>query len=121
MIKLTIVDKPPPLNQIYRSKALPSGKVIYYKTTKAKEWTEIVRWKLCFKSIEQLKNDIDLKIIFYWTKSEPDIDAYIKLLLDSLEGYLYQNDKQIKKLTVIKKKANSSDKFKIIIKAKSVK
>ena len=35
-------------------------------------------------------------------RKEPDIDAVLKLLMDSLEDVMYKNDKQIKFLQVAK-------------------
>lgn len=39
---------------------------------------------------------LDIKI----PKGRSDIDAYIKIILDALQGVVYENDRQVKKLSV---------------------
>lgn len=48
--------------------------------------------------------DCDMEIIlFFKDKRRRDVDNYNKLVLDSLEGVVYEDDKQIQKLTVEKR------------------
>ena len=42
-------------------------------------------------------------ILFFKDKRRRDVDNYNKLVLDSLEGIVYEDDKQIQKLTVEKR------------------
>jgi len=51
-----------------------------------------------------MSTDCDMEIIlFFKDKRRRDVDNYNKLVLDSLEGIVYEDDKQIQKLTVEKK------------------
>ena len=52
----------------------------------------------------QLWCDIDFK----YKGREPDIDAYIKFILDSMNDIVYQDDKQIRRLTVTKTKGKEN-------------
>ncbi|MCK4554887.1 RusA family crossover junction endodeoxyribonuclease [Candidatus Parcubacteria bacterium] len=48
--------------------------------------------------------DVILEVIlFFKDKRRRDVDNYNKLVLDSLEGVVYEDDKQIQKLTVEKR------------------
>ena len=42
-------------------------------------------------------------ILFFKDKRRRDVDNYSKLVLDALEGVVYEDDKQIQKLTVEKR------------------
>lgn len=56
------------------------------------------RWKR-----KPLKGDVELGIkIYFGDKRVRDIDNYGKLLLDSMTGIVYEDDKQINKMTVEK-------------------
>lgn len=75
------------------------------KSKDGKESTKLIQME-CIrqKANKTLDGDLSMKIDFCITKGkrEPDIDAVLKLLLDSLENVMYKNDKQIKFLQVAK-------------------
>lgn len=48
------------------------------------------------------------EIDFTYKGREPDIDAYIKFILDSMNEIVYQDDKQIKRLIVNKRKGTEN-------------
>lgn len=59
--------------------------------------------KLQFKLKAPLTESLELSIkLFFSDKRVRDIDNYNKILLDSLSGIAYVDDKQIQKLTIIK-------------------
>ncbi len=52
---------------------------------------------------EVLTDDIEIEINLYFKdKRRRDVDNYNKLILDSLEGIVYKDDKQIQRLLITK-------------------
>lgn len=52
---------------------------------------------------EPRKGDLAVNVLLYFgDKRKRDIDAYLKILLDSMEGIVYENDVQIHELHVFK-------------------
>jgi len=50
-----------------------------------------------------LTGDVEMGIfLFFQDKRRRDVDNYNKLVLDSLEGIIFEDDKQIQKLTIVK-------------------
>jgi Holliday junction resolvase RusA-like endonuclease len=54
--------------------------------------------KEIYRIYDLYKSDVWVEIRF--GKMRADIDAYIKPLLDALQGVVYENDRQVKKLSV---------------------
>ena len=94
-IKLPV---PPPLNSVYRS-TYKGGALRTYKSKEAKEYAEEVGWLL--KQIKPEEGQVRLKLNFCFGRDR-DIDSGLKVLLDALSGYIYNNDKQIVEMQVIK-------------------
>lgn len=62
---------------------------------------------------EQLKTDVIVQIII-WTNK--DIDACIKIILDSIElAGVIENDKQVKEIQIVKKETKRSEQEKLIV------
>lgn len=89
---------PPPLNSVYRS-TFQGGKPRTYKSKEAKLYQEEIAWTL--KRETPLEGPVKL-VLFFAFKRDRDIDSGLKVLLDSLSGYLYVDDKQIVELVVSK-------------------
>ena len=53
--------------------------------------------------------------LFFKDKRRRDIDNYNKLVLDALEGIVYEDDKQIQKLTITKEISVSDPRIEIEI------
>ncbi len=89
---------PPTLNETYRM-----GKGHYYKSKETKEWQEMVGWEIKrhYKSLHRLTGPLYVGLSLY-LKRDRDIDSSTKGTLDSLEGLVYENDKQIVHLNVKK-------------------
>jgi Holliday junction resolvase RusA-like endonuclease len=89
---------PPLLNALYR---VSRGKM--YKDNRAagfKTEVYVTLKKLGVKCIDD--GEVEMEINWYRKKKAGDIDATLKCLLDALEGLVYKNDSQIKKLTIIR-------------------
>jgi len=100
MIKsITLYTKPISINQKY---GVVNGRNILqkkYRDTKADLALETrSQW-----NTEPLTGDVTMNILFYYgDKSRRDIDAYIKILLDSMEGIVFENDVQITEMHIYK-------------------
>ncbi len=56
------------------------------------------QWERCI-----IKDDIEIKVdLFFGDRRRRDIDNYGKILLDSFEGLILEDDKQIQKMTITK-------------------
>jgi crossover junction endodeoxyribonuclease RusA len=75
-----------------------------YMTDKGKKLKENYQWQIKSQwKGKVLKEDIEIKVDLYFKdKRRRDIDNYGKILLDSLEGIIVEDDKQIKKMTITK-------------------
>jgi Holliday junction resolvase RusA-like endonuclease len=92
---------PPPLNSLYRH----HGHIVYM-TREGKEWKDNAKWEL-IEEIEKQKvkpttnKTVKMSIKLY-LKRDRDIDGSLKILLDSLQGFLFINDSQVKYLEIEK-------------------
>lgn len=81
-----------------------TGKARIIKTPAGKESTKLIRLEcMAQKANKRLQGDLSMKIdlCIKSKKKEPDIESTLKLLLDSLEGICYINDKQIVFLQIV--------------------
>ena len=96
---LVLRTKPIPLNQkffISRGRNILSKK--YRETKEALALETKSQWKGA-----PLKAKLTVNIVLYFgDKRHRDIDAYLKILLDSMEGIVYEDDEQIVELHVFK-------------------
>jgi len=63
-----------------------------------------------------LDYNVEMHVTVYRQRNSGDVDAYLKALLDSLEGYAYHNDKQVCKLVVLKRTDKRHPRCEVIIK-----
>lgn len=99
MIKIELPGKPVSTNQIYRS-----GRGNYYMNKKGKAKKDEYVWKIRkqYKG-EVIEDHVLVEIHLYFTdKRRRDVDNYLKLILDAIEGEIYKDDSQIKRLTIRK-------------------
>lgn len=110
MKTITIYTKPIPVNQKY---SVIKGKMFLSK--KYRDTKEAMKWEI--KSTWKgppILEDVALNILFYYgDKRKRDIDAYLKILLDSMSGIVYDDDSQITEMHVYKE--IGSDDPKVII------
>lgn len=97
----TIVLPVPCLNTVYRA-----FEKRVYKSAKAKLFDQYV--KDTFKRATLMKGPLIAEIRFYIDR-DCDIDSKLKVLLDSLEGVIYENDSQIEELHVVKVRGVKAD------------
>lgn len=99
MKTITLLTKPIPVNQKYfvvRGRMLLSTK--YRDAKEAMQWEVKSQWKR-----EPLQDDVTLNIMFYYGDNRKrDIDAYLKILLDSMSGIVYEDDSLINEMHCFK-------------------
>jgi len=114
MIKLILTGTPVSVNNIWRKAR--NGRVTY-KTEKARifEKTTQIEASKQYRG-EILTGILKVKIeLFFATKHKRDIDNYNKQILDSLTGYIWEDDSQIEKLEVIKNIGSNENKIEVEI------
>jgi len=89
MYTFTIKTKPVSVNARYM---ISRGRNIL--STKYRNAKEAISWEIAsqFKGKMLTEEGIALNILVYYSGRCPDIDAYEKLLLDSMTGIVYKDD-----------------------------
>jgi Holliday junction resolvase RusA-like endonuclease len=110
-----IIDQIPTLlNKLYQP-ICKNGKPSLIKNKEAKEFQKMIQFKLG-KKYHKLKGDISFKCdIDISKRRDYDIDAVLKLLLDTLQGICYEDDKQIVDLRVRKHRGQDNDRLIVLI------
>lgn len=98
------VRLPPPLNAMYRPNF--GGRKGVQKTQECKDWEEELQWIWKSKGFEMIPKDyaVWMDIVIKYGSHERDIDSSLKATLDCLQGYAYENDRQITELHISKSK-----------------
>jgi Holliday junction resolvase RusA-like endonuclease len=65
-----------------------------YKSKEAKDYTNEVQLLLCRE--KPVEGNVELTVHFFFPSMAGDCDNRLKLLLDSLQGRLFVNDRQVK-------------------------
>ncbi|RLJ04205.1 MAG: hypothetical protein DRP08_02215 [Candidatus Aenigmatarchaeota archaeon] len=106
MVILAIEGLPPTINHYWGVR----GKRRFVKK-EGKEWKKKVWATAKNKKIEKFDKDkkIVMSIFFLSPRNFGDLDNRLKPLLDSLEGVLFENDKQIRKFEVVEAKKAQKD------------
>lgn len=97
-VKIEIDDIPPSDNQVYRKRGNGFG---MFMTQEGKSWKELVQWKC--KGHSPVAGPVRVVIeTTFDTLRRQDVHNRIKLTLDALQGFLYEDDCQIAGLQLIK-------------------
>ncbi len=115
-MEIILKGNPISTNQLYRS-ANRGGRCIRYMTKKGKERKENYRAtaRLMYGG-EPYDCDLMMTVvIFFGDKRRRDIDNYNKVVLDSLEGICYNDDKQIQTMFITKAYDKEDPRIEILI------
>ena len=85
-----------------------------YKSKAAMIWQDQVR-KACPYTGRPVKCPVVVEVTFYFPSSVNDIDGPVKLLLDSLQGLVYLNDRQVVHLAINKDLDRKSPRTEIVV------
>ena len=93
-----VLDLPPTTNALYRNHGH-----VRYMTREAKAWKSEAQWtyKATYRE-DPITEPVRVNINFY-LKRDRDVDN-LKILLDSLEGIIVENDRQVVALYIAKHK-----------------
>lgn len=113
-MKIILKGNPKSNNTIYRNHGH-----IRYMTKEGKEIKESYQWQAKTQfSGEPLKGDLEIEVkLFFGSKRKKlDIDNFGKLLLDSCNKIIWEDDSQIVKQTVEKKYSRENPRIELEIK-----
>lgn len=100
---IVLTGEPKSTNNIYRYACRGNYPSMYMTKTgkdikKQYQWEAKSQWKM-----NPLKGELTVNVILYFgTKRTHDIDNYSKILLDSLTDIVWEDDKQITELNIVK-------------------
>jgi crossover junction endodeoxyribonuclease RusA len=99
MKTITLLTKPIPVNQKY---FVVNGRMLL--STKYRDAKTAMQWEVKSQiKGDPLKGEVTLNIMFYYGDNRKrDIDTYLKILLDSMSGIVYEDDCQISEMHVFK-------------------
>jgi Holliday junction resolvase RusA-like endonuclease len=97
IIQFEIDDIPPSVNTIWKR-----SKTGIYCSPKVLLFKDYVYYILKQKTFEKTSKNVKLEISFYVKNKRRDIDNLLKVLLDSMNKIIYDDDKQIIELIVHK-------------------
>lgn len=99
MRTITLRTKPVPINQKYG--VLNGRNILQKKYRDAKEalaWETRSQWQG-----EPLEDEVTMNVLFFLgNRRRVDIDAYLKIVLDAMEGIVYLDDYQVADMHVIR-------------------
>lgn len=88
-MKITL-DTPPSANRYWRM-----GNNRIYRSDEANNYRQYVELLCNTAGMEPLDGDVRVRIDVYRPAKRGDLDNFLKVLGDSLQGYAYHNDAQI--------------------------
>lgn len=90
-----LLPMPPSANRYWRHVA---GMV--YVSQEAREYRDLVKWISAGADVKLRTCNVGLSVTVYRVHKRGDIDNYLKVLLDALQGVMYDDDKRIKEVSV---------------------
>lgn len=87
---------PPASNRYWR---MGGGRL--YKSQAAREYQEVMGERLRELGLTVIRRPVRLWVDLTWYRDRQagDLDGRTKVILDAMQGYVYENDSQIRKLT----------------------
>lgn len=107
-INITLIGDPVSVNQMWRSGVTNSGRPYTYMPEGAKDLKDAwqLQAQLQFKKMngDIIESDtVHVSIAFFFkSKLRRDVDNYVKVVLDTLTGIVYHDDKQIQSIAATK-------------------
>ena len=113
---ITLTGEPLSTNNLYRSHC-KFGYPKVYMTKKGKDLKESYQWeaKSQWKQ-EIISGEVEIAVkLHFKSKRTHDIDNYTKILLDALTGIIWEDDKQIQKMTISKQHSKENPSIEVEI------
>jgi len=113
-MKIVLPGNPKSTNGIYKT-TCRNGYATLYMTNEGKALKEAYQWEAKTRWKRPLfDGEIEIRVRLYFkTNRKHDIDNYNKLWMDALNGIVYKDDNQIKKLTIEKFKDKENQRIEI--------
>lgn len=96
MTRITL-DYPPSANRYFRY-----DRGIIHRSSKADAYIVGVVWTCKLAGIEPITGDVRLSVRVYRPRRAGDLDNTLKILIDSLRGYAYEDDGQIAEIHAVR-------------------
>jgi len=107
-MKISIETSIPTMNNYWRT-TIVKNRIHTYITPKGRQFKKALGWVAKVVCDNPFENDCELKIKLFFKNKNRDIDNAIKPILDALQGVVYVNDVQVKKITVEKFKSKNDN------------
>lgn len=91
------LDYPPSANRYWRNY---QGRVV--RSQEAIDYKYYVSLICATAGWQPLEGDVRIDLIFYRPRKRGDLDNRIKILLDALQGYAFQDDEQVAELRAVR-------------------
>lgn len=98
---ILLKTKPIPINQKY---GVINGRLLLTKSYR--DTKDALAWEIASQfKLDPLEEMLAMNVILYFGDNRKrDIDAYLKILLDSMTGIVYKDDSQIVEMHIFKEK-----------------
>lgn len=111
MTKITL-DYPPSSNRYWRY-----GRGMIHRSHEANAYRDAVALICITAGIEPLEGDVGVVLHFYRPAKRGDLDNRIKIMLDCLQGYAYQNDSQVAEIHAVRRDDNKCPRVEVEVRA----
>ena len=116
-IRLVLDRTPPSVNHAYLMKVM-KGRILRFPTKENKQYKELFRQEYTKKYPDEIpfKSDCDVIIrVYYSDKRKRDVDNVGKVVLDSMNKLVFEDDSQVQKLTLEKAYCKEKPRTEVII------
>lgn len=101
--------------QVSVNRAYRGGRGRFFMAPEAVAFKERVMLaaRLAMRGAKMLDGAVAVSVEFFYPSERPDIDGPVKLILDSLQGIVFENDRQVRLLWVTKESDKKNPRTKI--------
>ena len=92
---------PPSANRYWRT-TVRGSRPVTYKSNDARVYLKDVAARCMVDRVRPLDGPVAVDIVAHFPTKAGDLDNILKVLLDSLEGFFYQDDKQVHHITAVR-------------------
>lgn len=89
-----VLPVPPAANRYWRQ---GGGRI--YKSQEARDYQTRVEEKLLAAKLTMFRQPVAVDVLWFRGRRSGDLDGRLKVILDALQGTVYENDSQIRKLS----------------------
>lgn len=90
---------PPSMNRIWHPGVNKKGQLRIYRSKEVKQYKHDLGWLVKAAGVRCIDGDAMVAVVCFIYRAKGDVDNYAKVLLDSLQGVFYENDRQVRTIT----------------------